>query len=160
MRQAGKDTGVSETTAQGRIRGDRAGWLSGAALMLVWAGMLLGNLTDALAWLITVSPVFMLIFLTVELVRAERVVFVHLGLGAGLAALATVMLAAPGAALWQALERAAMVAALFVALGLLRQAAGGSAMVRSCGQMLVAQPGGRRYAAMTVGGHIFGLILN
>ncbi len=48
----------------------------------------------------------------------------------------------------------------FLALTTLRDAAETSPLVRRCGRHLVAQPPGRRYAALTAGGHIFGITLS
>jgi hypothetical protein len=57
-------------------------------------------------------------------------------------------------------RRGASYAAFFLALTSLRDAAETSPLVRRCGRHLVAQPPGRRYAALTAGGHIFGIILS
>ncbi|MDE2514727.1 MAG: hypothetical protein KGL12_01755 [Rhodospirillales bacterium] len=51
-------------------------------------------------------------------------------------------------------------AAFFLALTALRDAAETSKLVRRCGAHLVAQPPGRRYAALNAGGHVFGIILS
>ena len=57
-------------------------------------------------------------------------------------------------------RRGASYAAFFLALTTLRDAAETSPLVRRCGQHLVAQPAGLRYAALTVGGHVFGITLS
>src|SRR5271165_3423854 len=57
-------------------------------------------------------------------------------------------------------RRGAAYAAFFLALTTLRDAAETSPLVRRCGRHLVAQPPGRRYAALTAGGHVFGIILS
>ena len=57
-------------------------------------------------------------------------------------------------------RRGAAYASFFLALTALRDAAETSRLVRRCGQHLVAQPPGRRYAALTGGGHVFGIILS
>ncbi len=59
-----------------------------------------------------------------------------------------------------ALRTACYFATMFVAVGFLRTAAEGSRMIRRCGRQLIAQPPGRRYAALTIGGNLFGLILS
>src|ERR1019366_7293302 len=56
--------------------------------------------------------------------------------------------------------RGASYAAFFLAISTLRDAAQSSRLVHRCGQHLVAQPPGRRYAALTGGGHLFGIILS
>ena len=58
------------------------------------------------------------------------------------------------------LRRGAAYGAFFLALSSLRDAAETSKLVRRCGQHLVAQPPGLRYAALTGGGHLFGIILS
>ena len=57
-------------------------------------------------------------------------------------------------------RRGAMYGAFFLALSSLRDAAETSSLVRRCGQHLVAQRPGRRYATLTSGGHLFGIILS
>ena len=55
---------------------------------------------------------------------------------------------------------AAAIIGLFTALGFLREAAESSALVQECGQLLVRQPPGRRYLALTMGSHVISLVLN
>lgn len=59
-----------------------------------------------------------------------------------------------------ALASAAFIAAFFTAMAVLRVASSGSAAIERCGRFLAQQPPGRRYLALTVGGHLFGLLLN
>jgi hypothetical protein len=66
----------------------------------------------------------------------------------------------PIARFLDAWQRGASYAAFFLALTTLRHAAETSPLVRRCGRHLVAQPPGRRYAALTAGGHVFGIILS
>ncbi|WP_041795602.1 hypothetical protein [Pararhodospirillum photometricum] len=63
-------------------------------------------------------------------------------------------------ALRDALGRAGAIAALFACFGFLRDAAAASEGVRRCGRFLARRPPGQRYGALTLGGHLFGLILN
>ncbi len=58
------------------------------------------------------------------------------------------------------LQRAAFIAAFFTATASIRSAASGSASITECGNFLANQPPGRRYLALTLGGHLFGLILS
>ncbi|MGR3631141.1 MAG: hypothetical protein ACU0A8_03345 [Limimaricola soesokkakensis] len=55
---------------------------------------------------------------------------------------------------------AAFIGAFFVALATLRSAAETSPAIRACGQYLAAQPPGRRYLALTLGGQAFSVLLN
>ena len=59
-----------------------------------------------------------------------------------------------------ALDRAAFIAAFFTALATLRNVAATSPALRRAGGFLAAQPPGRRYAALSLGGHLFALLLN
>lgn len=58
------------------------------------------------------------------------------------------------------LGTAAFIAAFFTALATLRNASASSPSIQTCGRFLAAQPPGRRYAALTVGGQLFGMLLN
>jgi hypothetical protein len=60
----------------------------------------------------------------------------------------------------QGVATAAFIAAFFTALTSLRHAAETSPDIRACGRFLSQQPPGRRYAALTAGGHLFALLLN
>ena len=58
------------------------------------------------------------------------------------------------------LATAAFISTFFSALSTLKFAAESSPSIRRCGQFLSQQPPGRRYIALTVGGQLFGLLLN
>ncbi|TYC52507.1 hypothetical protein FMN50_17320 [Rhodobacterales bacterium] len=58
------------------------------------------------------------------------------------------------------LVTAEFVATFFCALSTLGDAAASSPAIRECGRYLAQQPPGRRYAALTVGGQLFSLLLN
>lgn len=58
-----------------------------------------------------------------------------------------------------ALQRASFIAAFFTALAAIRSAASVSRSMAVCGRFLAGQPPGRRYFALMVGGHLFGLVL-
>lgn len=76
--------------------------------------------------------------------------------------LCVVVLLRPGGTdtLVTALGRTAFLPVFVAALGLLRAAADSSGTVARAGRVLVSQPPSRRYAALTVGGQIFGVLLN
>ena len=59
-----------------------------------------------------------------------------------------------------ALSQGAFIAAFFIALASLRNPAGTSPAIERCGQYLASQPPGKRYLALTAGGHLFALILS
>lgn len=81
-----------------------------------------------------------------------------MGLTAAIAAIA--FHPAPWPLLLNAGIQAAALIGLFTALGFLREAAETSTMIQSCGQLMVRQPPGRRYAALALGSHLIGLVLN
>lgn len=89
--------------------------------------------------------------------RAGRVILA-LAIGAAVATLATH--ADPAPLIGRALVESAAIIGLFVALGFLRQAAETSPLVQECGVLMVRQPPGRRYLVLTLGSHLFSLVLN
>lgn len=58
------------------------------------------------------------------------------------------------------LRTTAFIAAFFVSLSTLRNVSETSSAIAEGGRFLAAQPPGRRYLALTLGGHLFGLVLN
>ncbi|MDS9469299.1 hypothetical protein RGQ15_17185 [Paracoccus sp. MBLB3053] len=60
---------------------------------------------------------------------------------------------------WSAVEKGSFVIALYTALSAIRIAASGSEEILACGRFLAGQRPGLRYLALTIGGHLFGLIL-
>lgn len=88
----------------------------------------------------------------------SRRMFVAIGLALALIALAT---RREGYELiLGALGQGAFIAAFFVALATLRAPAGISPAIIRCGEYLASQPPGKRYLALTSGGHLFALVLN
>ena len=133
--------------------------MSAPFYILAWAG----TLADQLAgwrWAGNAAGMCLLAFLLLEFPRQRRYAqCVFLALSAiGLLGIAN---AADKLDLFlSAWRRGAVFASFFFALGILRDAAETSPLVRRCGQQLVAQPPGRRYAALTGGAHVFGIILS
>jgi hypothetical protein len=107
-----------------------------------------------------VAGIAILLFLLLQFPKQHRyaqVLFLAL-LAIGM--IGVVMAADPLALFLASWRRGASYAAFFLALTTLRDAAETSPLVRRCGQHLVAQPPGRRYAALTAGGHVFGITLS
>lgn len=103
-----------------------------------------------------IIPVFLLAALPRS--SASRLAFIFTGL-------LLVVIAAASRDDWlamtfSALEKAAFIAAFFTALTFLRHASATSPSIQRCGLFLAEQPPGRRYVALTVGGHLFALLLN
>jgi hypothetical protein len=133
--------------------------ISGWCYVVVWVATLLDQFAHVPA-AGDVAGLAVLAFLVLEFPHqrgyAQMLFLALFGIGmAGAAAAADPLtLALSG------LRRGAAYAAFFLALTTLRDAAETSPLVRRCGQHLVAQPPGRRYAALTGGGHVFGIILS
>ena len=101
-----------------------------------------------------------LVFLTLATpgARWSRQAFVATGL-------ALVLIAAVTRSDWLALTvdglgQGGFIAAFFIALASLRNPAGTSPAIERCGRYLASQPPGKRYLALTAGGHLFSLILS
>jgi hypothetical protein len=103
------------------------------------------------------AAVLLFVVLTTPLVQWSRRVFVLIGMVLFIAALATrsdwLKIIEAG------LESAAFIAAFFTASACLRNASATSPSIAGSGRYLAHQPPGRRYAALTAGGHLFGIIL-
>ncbi|MBN8898229.1 MAG: hypothetical protein J0H35_08605, partial [Rhodospirillales bacterium] len=132
----------------------------GASLYLfVWAAVLVDQFLH-LPVAGDAAGLAMLAFLLLEFPRQRRYVqILFIGL-CGIGLLGVAGAADPWALFLAAWRRGAGYGAFFLALSSLRDAAETSPLVRRCGRHLVAQPPGRRYAALTGGGHVFGIILS
>lgn len=133
--------------------------MSAALYILAWLGILL-DLLGGLRWAGAAAGMALLGFLVAEFPRQRRyaqIVFLAL---TAIGAIGIVRAADPLGLFLESWRRGAQFAAFFLALGMLRDAAETSPLVRRCGAHLVAQPAGRRYAALTGGAHVFGIILS
>jgi hypothetical protein len=133
------------------------GTLGADALAAAWPPAQAATITLAIHGLAWAGLTLYMLLAWPHLGRGGRVFMVI----SGALCVATVILAdSPVQAIERALDRAIFIASLYSALGFLREAAETSAMVHRCGAFLAAQPPGRRYVALSIGGHLFGLILN
>lgn len=89
--------------------------------------------------------------------------------GGGRRMLAAALLAALAAALFRSnpipvlrhgMGEAVFLVGLFTTLGMLRDSARTSHLIRRCGEQMVRQGPGRRYAALSLGSHLIALVLN
>jgi hypothetical protein len=112
------------------------------------------------AWMAPAKPVFvvLVVIMFTAQVRRSRKAFVAVALGLTLA-LAFSMADWRGPVL-EGLRSAAFIAAFFSALSTLRNVAQTSPAVQAAGRFLSGQRPGRRYAALTLGGQGFALLLN
>lgn len=90
--------------------------------------------------------------------RTKELVFLAVALT--LTGLAFATLSDAAMRILRALQTAGLIAAIFTALATLRAVAESSPAIQRSGTYLAAQPPGRRYVALTLGGHAFTLILN
>jgi hypothetical protein len=131
----------------------------GALLALVMALVLIAQWTGSIAASIgaDLAVIAAVAVLAVQ-VRWARRAFVAVGLA--LALIAALTRPDWAGLVHGALGKAAFIAAFFTALASLRNASASSASIAECGRFLAAQPPGRRYAALTAGGALFGMLLN
>lgn len=102
----------------------------------------------------------LLIYGTIEAPRLPKTGRRMLAMVAATAAAALWRQPEPLALIREGLVRACSFAALAAALVFLREAARTSDLIRDCGNYLIRQPPGRRYAVLTLGSHLIGLVLN
>lgn len=106
-----------------------------------------------------VADVALAIYIALE-VRRLPALCKGVVIAALLLAIFTVMQVQGGlATMADAFGRATLVAALLAALGFVNEAARGSPLILRCGTALIEQPSQRRYLIMTLGSHLFALVL-
>lgn len=108
----------------------------------------------------TAAGLAMLLFLLLEFRNQRRYAQVLFLALVGIGMVGVIPAAHPLALFDAGWRRGAGYAAFFFAISTLRDAAQTSRLVHRCGRHLVTQPPGRRYAALTSGGHLFGIILS
>ncbi|CAO3424652.1 hypothetical protein [Azospirillum doebereinerae] len=106
-----------------------------------------------------VADVALALYLAAEAPKLPRLCKIMVAVALALAALAVARLPDGVAAITDAFGRATLVAALLAALGFVNEAARTSPLIRRCGTALIAQPSQRRYLIMTLGAHLFALVL-
>ncbi|UCH72660.1 MAG: hypothetical protein JSU82_09720 [Rhodospirillales bacterium] len=132
--------------------------LSGVLLIATTILVFLAEASGVRLYLLAAgAAVILYLALVAPGVHWSRQIFVATGLG--LFAAAALTLPDWPALAGRALASGAFIAAFFVAVGWLRNAAGTSPVIERCGRFLAEQPPGRRYLALTLGGQMFGLVL-
>lgn len=91
--------------------------------------------------------------------RLKPTHFIFIAIGVVLTVLAAMTREEWASGVGRAMLSGSLVVGVFTALSTLRSAAAGSQDIIECGRFLARQPPGLRYIALTVGGHLFGLIL-
>nr|WP_255616853.1 hypothetical protein [Aurantimonas sp. VKM B-3413] len=111
-----------------------------------------------MAALVGSAGVVVFLALATPTARRSRQAFVAIGLVLMLAAFA--LRADWVRIVLKGLEEGAFIATFFIALASLRNPASTSPAIERCGQYLASQPPGKRYLSLTIGGHLFALLLS
>ncbi|KRW95189.1 hypothetical protein [Paracoccus sp. MKU1] len=131
-----------------------------SAIILI--GLIFSVLTEALfpsTALRNLSRGLLLAYLALEWRGIQRNGRVMLAI-AGTITLAAVATGAEAGAAGRALDQGAFFATFFANQFFLREPARSSALVRRCASFFIDQPPARRYGLLTIGGYLFGIILN
>ncbi|MFV0410276.1 MAG: hypothetical protein ACK5LJ_11460, partial [Paracoccus sp. (in: a-proteobacteria)] len=100
-----------------------------------------------------------IIAIAMSVPKLKRTHFIFIAIGLALAITAILTRDDWAVGIERAILGGSLVIGVFTALSALRSAAVGSMEILECGRFLARQPPGLRYAALTMGGHLFGLIL-
>ncbi len=144
------DTSTPGSGLRGRLTG---------AVLIATLGLMIGLEWHGAAFFLHGAAVGVTLFLLLATGQApwSRRIFVIVGMALFAAAVATrsdwLEITEAG------LRSAAFIAAFFTASACLRNASATSPSIQSCGRFLADQPPGRRYLALTLGGHLFGIVL-
>lgn len=145
--------------------GPRPDRLVRAGNVLAIAGSLacsLGTLAAGFGggWGMLTAALGFVVFVALEQPRLNRTARFYCLAALGTLLISVVRSGAVGPALIRALASGALFAAVFASVGLLAAAARHSALVERCGKALIRQPPSRRYAALSVGGHLLSTLLS
>lgn len=110
----------------------------------------------AFAWM---AGILSTLAIAMSLSRLRRTHFIFLAIAFALVLYAVITQEDWAPAVGRAVLNGSLIIGVFTALTALRSAAAGSAEIVECGRFLARQRPGLRYAALSVGGHLFGLIL-
>ncbi|MGR3323022.1 MAG: hypothetical protein ACU0DK_13950 [Pseudooceanicola sp.] len=133
--------------------------LLGPGLFLLWLLVTIDTWTTTplagqmASWLFPV-------LIALQALRVRRVRLIFVAVAVTLMAMALLTRPDGDALIVSGFDRAGFIMAYFTALATLRHAADTSPGITRCGQFLAHQPPGRRYAALTLGAHLFAVILN
>ncbi len=128
-------------------------------LFLVWGAMAWSALGGG-GTAVSIAGVALLAFFIIELRRIARFGMILLLVSLILVGIHFYHGSLDGALLEKAAGRAAFLAFFYISLFFLQSASVTSPLVRRSGEVLVTQPPGRRYLAITFGGTIFGLLMS
>jgi len=132
---------------------------SAALIVIVGAGTLLAE-AAGLNGLRMVARAGVLLWLLLNLRRMRGIELIFLSAAAAVVVLVVALSADPIGVLGVSLDRAGLFLTFVSSLNLLRDAARSSTAVRRGGYYLISQSPARRYAALTLGCHLFTIVLN
>jgi hypothetical protein len=130
-----------------------------AVLMLLVAAAAIASVFTGAVWITGLGGIALVIFLVLGWRRFTVGTWVPVGLS-GVTLIAALVQGVPGDVLLTGVERAVFLGALMGLLGLLRAAATVAPEVEAAGQFLTTQPASRRYLSLSLGGHLFGVMIN
>lgn len=102
----------------------------------------------------------LLLYLVLQWRRQNRMVKGLLSVSVAVALIALWRLPEPWSVLARAMDQFLFLGTFIAAVGMLRVAAMSSPLVRACGKALLRQPPNWRYPTLSMGGAVFGLIIN
>jgi hypothetical protein len=134
-------------------------WISASLIVVVGVGTLLAEAGEITA-LRPLTRAGVLLWFAANLPRLRGVEMVFVAVAAAVVPAVVAFAPDPWRALLEGLDRAGLFLTFVATLNLLRDAAQTSAAVRRAGLFLVSQSPPRRYAALTLGCHLFTIALN
>ena len=129
------------------------------ALIVIGLSAMINLVTDA-QWTWVPGGLAALFFIIVEWTRLARPARILFAVLICIAVTVSLTVPEPVALLHLATQRAVYLGYFVLAMGVLQATAASSALVHRSGHVLVSQKPGRRYAALTFGGALFGLPLS
>lgn len=133
-------------------------WASGAAMATAWAAVLATAILGLNMQDLAIGGVAA--YLAFQLCALRKTTLLHLGVGATLCFAVATLSQTPLDDLRNAAFRGSFIMVLFASLGMLQAAITRNPAFVSAGTMLVRQPPGRRYFALSGGTALFGAVLN
>ncbi|MGC2857804.1 hypothetical protein ACM64Y_20225 [Novispirillum sp. DQ9] len=131
-----------------------------AALLPLVMVLTLGHRLSGWAPLAVASHLLLAGYIVAQWPRLTRLPRFIVVVAAALLAVLPWLSAAPLAAVFDGLNQATWFATFLAALSFLRQAAAGSPLVRRCGEIIISQPPAKRYATLSGGAYLIGVLLN
>ncbi|MEW5009473.1 MAG: hypothetical protein RPT25_10635 [Cycloclasticus sp.] len=133
--------------------------LSSTSLLLTFASAMFYQIVGHTAIALLTAASLML-FIVLEWRETNAIGKLMVAIVVAVASFCYFYLALPEQVLLDAMSRAGFFVALFVGIGLLREATEVSQAIQRCGEYLVSQPPSRRYFTLAFGSHVFSIVLS